>query len=90
MLIRIGYDIQFDIPASAPMVTLLHVHPSRDKDLIEPDTLHIEPQVDATEYIDGFGNRCTRFVAPPGLLRLHNSDAHSGFRTPGPNQYRRP
>jgi transglutaminase-like putative cysteine protease len=73
MLIRIGYDIQFDIPASAPLVTLLHVHPSRDKDLIEPDTLHIEPQVDATEYIDGFGNRCTRFVAPQGRLRLHNS-----------------
>ena len=73
MLIRIGYDIQFNLPAAAAMVTLLHVHPSRDKDLIEPDTLHIEPQVDATEYIDGFGNRCTRFVAPPGLLRLHNS-----------------
>ena len=73
MLIRLGYDIQFDIPASAPMVALLHVHPSRDKDLIEPDALHIEPQVDATEYIDSFGNRCTRFVAPPGLLRLHNS-----------------
>jgi transglutaminase-like putative cysteine protease len=73
MLIRIGYDIQFDLPAAAAMVALLHVHPSRDKDLVEPDTLHIEPQVDATEYIDGFGNRCTRFVAPPGLLRLHNS-----------------
>jgi transglutaminase-like putative cysteine protease len=73
MLIRIGYDIQFDIPASAPMVTLLHIHPSREKDLIEPDALQIEPQVDATEYIDGFGNRCTRFVAPHGSLRLHNS-----------------
>jgi transglutaminase-like putative cysteine protease len=73
MLIRFGYDIQFDLPAPAPIVTLLHVHPSRDKDLIEPDALHIEPQVDATEYIDGFGNRCTRFVAPQGSLRLHNS-----------------
>jgi transglutaminase-like putative cysteine protease len=73
MLIRIGYDIQFDIPAPTPMVTLLHVHPSRDKDLIEPDALHLEPQIDATEYIDGFGNRCTRFVAPQGPLRLHNS-----------------
>jgi transglutaminase-like putative cysteine protease len=73
MLIRLGYDIQFDIPASAPMVALLHVHPSLDKDLVEPDTLHIEPPVEATEYIDGFGNRCTRFVAPQGRLRLHNS-----------------
>jgi len=73
MLIRLGYDIQFDIPAPAPIVTLLHVHPSRDKDLLEPDALQIEPHVDATEYIDGFGNRCTRFVAPQGPLRLHNS-----------------
>jgi transglutaminase-like putative cysteine protease len=73
MLIRLGYDIQFNLPASAAMVTLLHVHPSRDKDLIEPDALHVEPKVEATEYIDAFGNRCTRFVAPPDLLRLHNS-----------------
>jgi transglutaminase-like putative cysteine protease len=78
MLIRIGYDIQFDVPAGAPMVALLHVHPSRDRDLLEPDTLHIESQhfeteVNATEYIDAFGNRCTRFVAPSGMLRLRNS-----------------
>ncbi len=90
MLIRIGYDIQFDIPAAAPMVALLHVHPSRDKDLIEPDALHIEPQIDATEYIDGFGNRCTRFVAPPGLLAAAQFHTHSGFRTTGRNQHLRP
>src|SRR6202020_516804 len=60
-------------PAAVPIVALLHVHPSRDKDLIEPDLLHIEPQVDATEYIDCYGNRCTRFVAQPGSLRLHSS-----------------
>jgi transglutaminase-like putative cysteine protease len=73
MLIRIGYDIQFDIPAPVPIVALLHVHPSREQDLLEPDTLRIEPEVDATEYIDAYGNRCTRFVAQPGSLRLHNS-----------------
>src|SRR5579863_9096404 len=73
MLIRIGYDIRFNIPAAVPIVALLHVHPSRDKDLIEPDAIHIEPQIDANEYIDGYGNRCTRFVAPPGVLHLHNS-----------------
>ncbi len=26
-----------------------------------------------TYYLDGFGNRCTRFVAPQGQLRLFNS-----------------
>jgi transglutaminase-like putative cysteine protease len=73
MQIRLGYDIQFDIPAITAMVALLHVHPSREGDLLEPDTLRIDPAIDTTEYIDGFGNRCTRFVAPEGLLRLHSS-----------------
>jgi transglutaminase-like putative cysteine protease len=73
MLIRLGYDIQFDIPAITPMVALLHVHPSREPDLLEPHVLHLEPEIEATEYIDGFGNRCTRFVAQPGPLRLSNT-----------------
>ena len=29
MILRIGYDIQFDIPAPVTIVTLLNVHPSR-------------------------------------------------------------
>jgi transglutaminase-like putative cysteine protease len=73
MLIRLGYDIQFDFPGITPMVALLHVHPSRERDLAEPDLMHIDPTTDATEYIDGFGNRCTRFVAQHGPLRLSNS-----------------
>ena len=73
MLIRLGYDIEFELPAATPMVALLHVHPSREQDLLERDLLRIEPATDATEYIDGFGNRCTRFVAQPGPLRLFNS-----------------
>jgi transglutaminase-like putative cysteine protease len=70
MLIRLGYDIQFDIPYSVPIVALLHVHPSRVHDLLQPDALETEPQLDVRTYIDGFGNKCARFVAPPGRLRL--------------------
>jgi transglutaminase-like putative cysteine protease len=73
MLIRLGYDIQFDLPAATPMVALLHVHPTRNKDLVEPDELRTEPAIEAVSYIDGFGNRCARFVAPSGRLRLSNS-----------------
>ena len=73
MLIRLGYDIRFQIPASVAMVALLSVHPSRVHDLLEPDELQTEPGLPITEYIDGFGNRCARFVAPPGLLRLTNA-----------------
>lgn len=73
MLIRLGYDIQFDLPAEVPMVALLHVHPSRMQDLLEPDELRIEPDIAVTHYLDSFGNRCSRFVAPQGKLRLSSS-----------------
>jgi transglutaminase-like putative cysteine protease len=73
MLIRLGYDIQFQIPASVAMVALLSVHPSRAGDLLEPDELKTEPKLKVTHYIDSFGNRCSRFLAPPGLLRLSGS-----------------
>jgi transglutaminase-like putative cysteine protease len=70
MLIRLGYDLQFQIPQSVAMVVLLNVHPSREHDLVEPDELQTEPKLDVTTYIDSFGNKCARFVAPPGSLRL--------------------
>jgi transglutaminase-like putative cysteine protease len=73
MLIRLGYDIQFQIPTSVAMVALLSIHPSRACDLLEPDELKTEPELKVTHYIDSFGNRCSRFVAPRGLLRLSGS-----------------
>jgi len=73
MLIRLGYDIQFRTLTPVPVVALLNVHPSREKDLVEPDRVHIEPEVEREDYTDSFGNRCCRFVAPAGLFRLSNS-----------------
>ena len=52
------------------MVALLNVHPSRVPDLLEPDELQAGPGVQVRSYTDSFGNRCSRLVAPPGLLRL--------------------
>jgi transglutaminase-like putative cysteine protease len=72
MFIRLGYDIEFEIPAPVAMVSMLSVHPSRSADLRAPDEMGIEPTVPLTSYMDGFGNRCTRFVAPRGTLRLSN------------------
>jgi hypothetical protein len=45
MLIRLAYDIQFELPAPVPMVALLNVHPSRAQDLLEPDELRVEPEL---------------------------------------------
>lgn len=80
MLIRLGYDIQFDIPAPLAFVAQLRVHPSRHANLLEPDLLHVESGygsdiaiVPSHEYSDTYGNICTRFTAPAGHLRLWNS-----------------
>jgi transglutaminase-like putative cysteine protease len=73
MLIRLGYDIRFDMPRDVAMVALLNIHSSRIQDLREPDVLRTEPAVPITSYIDGFGNLCTRFIAPRGPNRLYTS-----------------
>jgi transglutaminase-like putative cysteine protease len=73
ILIRIGFDIQFEIPAPVAMIALFHVHPTRRADLREPDEPRITPQVQVNEYEDSHGNVCTRFVAPAGKLQLYHS-----------------
>jgi transglutaminase-like putative cysteine protease len=73
MILRLGYDIQFELPASVAMVALLNVHPSRIADLRAPDELKVEPATQVESFLDSFGNRCTRFVAQKGALRLSNS-----------------
>ncbi len=73
MLIRLGFDISFDVPVEVPIVALLNVYPSRKQDLLEPDVLKLEPAVPIETYTDSFGNQCSRFVASPGTIRLYNS-----------------
>ncbi len=86
MLIRLGYDIGFNVPAPVTIVAMLHVHPSRVPDLLEPDELKLDPAVPISSYIDTFGNRCSRFVAPAGHIRLTGSTLieDSGMEDPTP------
>ena len=78
MLIRLGYDIQFAVNSPLAYVAQLRVHPTRMSELLEPDVLHVESdsiigEIATHEYSDTYGNICTRFLAPPGRLRLWNS-----------------
>lgn len=84
MLIRLGYDIQFQVPLAVPIVALLNVHPSREKDLREPDELRLQPETPIEKYLDSFGNRCCRFVAPAGALQLTNSTLIEDSGEPDP------
>ena len=73
MLIRLGYDIELEISLPMTVIAVLNVHPSRTKDLREPDELQISPETKSDRYLDGFGNICTRIHAPQGPLRLSGS-----------------
>jgi transglutaminase-like putative cysteine protease len=84
MLIRLGYDIQFDLPSDVPFVGLVSVHPSRSHDLREPDELTVEPPTPVTSCADSFGNRCTRFLAQKGAVRLYNSTLIEDSGAPDP------
>ncbi|HEX4068052.1 MAG TPA: transglutaminase family protein [Acidobacteriaceae bacterium] len=73
MLLRLGYDMEFDLPEPAACVAQLRIHSTRAAALREPDTVRVEPQIPTEEYVDSFGNLCTRFLAPVGALRLTTS-----------------
>ncbi len=70
MRIRTGFEIIYDCPAPVPMLLMVSVHPSRRQDLETPDTLHTDPVIPTRQYLDGFGNICTRLLAPAGRTVL--------------------
>ncbi len=84
MLIRVGYDLIFDLPAPTPMVVLLHVHPDRAPTLRKPERLVIEPNVPVEVYTDTFGNTAARFNAPAGQIRLTNDTVVEDSGLPDP------
>jgi transglutaminase-like putative cysteine protease len=72
MLIRIGYDLAFELQGPTPMILQLYVHPERAGDLREPEFLQTDPVVPVDNYIDVFGNRCARLVAPGGTFAVRS------------------
>jgi len=70
--IEAGYDIAFNCLQKVPMMLMLSVHPSRHHDLLTADRIKFSPKTAWRGYLDVFGNICTRLVAPPGLLKIHN------------------
>ena len=70
--IEAGYDIAFDCAQKVPMLLMLSVHPSRQHDLLSGHQITTSPGVTCRDYLDAFGNICTRLVAPTGLLEIRN------------------
>ncbi|TNE65453.1 transglutaminase-like domain-containing protein [Celeribacter ethanolicus] len=68
--IKLGCRFQFELPQPTPIIALLNVHFSRVSDLEYPDHLTTMPRVPMSGYRDGFGNWCTRLVAPQGRFTV--------------------
>jgi transglutaminase-like putative cysteine protease len=72
MEIRAGFDIAFQCFQQTPMVLMLSIEPARVRDLLREHRIGFSPNIPSHDYVDMFGNTCTRIVAPPGLIEIRN------------------
>ncbi len=93
MLIRSEFKIEFSLPQDVAMIALLRLHPLLDPLVQSPETLLAEHLDGATstvipveEYVDTLGNRCSRFLAPRGFLRLSGASLIRSENLPDPIQ----
>lgn len=70
MKIRVGYELIYECPQRTPMILTLNIHYTRISDILVPDHIVTDPPTPITAYRDGFGNWCSRIVAPPGQIRI--------------------
>ena len=72
MLIRAGYEAEFLFEEPTPLLCLGWIHPSLQGQIRKPEQLLVQPAVPVREYIDIYGNRCSRMVVSAGRVRLTN------------------
>ena len=70
MKLRVGYEFIYRFPQPTPCLLTLNVHHSRVGDLVSPDHIVTNPSTPLAGYRDGFGNWCSRIVAPAGRVRI--------------------
>jgi transglutaminase-like putative cysteine protease len=70
MRIRIGYELGFDLPQPAPMLLYLYLHPDIAGALDKPEDVVVEPATATEDFVDWFGNRAARILAPAGPLAI--------------------
>jgi transglutaminase-like putative cysteine protease len=82
--LRVGYGLRYAFRQSTPVILILNVHYSRVSDLVTPDHVVVNPAVPISGYRDGFGNWCSRFVAPSGQVRISTDAIISDSGLPDP------
>src|SRR5207249_145774 len=67
---RLGYELRFEVPRPMPMQLMLYVHPEQAARLRHPERIEFEPATAVEDFIDAFGNRAARILAPAGPVRI--------------------
>jgi transglutaminase-like putative cysteine protease len=84
MFIKYGYEIAIAVPKATPVICLLDIHPDRRLDIQSEMPFQCFPDVPSATYIDTFGNRCRRLIAPGGdiTIRLEGTIYDDGLPDP--------
>ncbi len=70
MRIHIGHELIFELPQPTTMLLMLYVRPEVAPALQQPEGIVVEPAIPVESFVDWFGNRAARVVAPAGPLRI--------------------
>ena len=84
MLLDVGCEISFTIPVPSAMVLMLHLHPSISARCFGSEWFQIVPSMPTSEYIDLYGNRCTRVFAPAGSVSFRHGASVEDSGLPDP------
>ncbi|MDD7972192.1 transglutaminase-like domain-containing protein [Roseinatronobacter alkalisoli] len=84
MLISLGCRMSFRFPQPTPLIAMLNVHYTRFNDMIQQDDLVADPSIPLAGYRDGFGNWCTRMLAPAGDFTLSANGVFHDSGLPDP------
>jgi transglutaminase-like putative cysteine protease len=71
--LQVGYEFAYQFPQPTPCILTLNIHYNRVGDLEFPDHIVVTPSSPLSGYRDGFGNWCTRIIAPAGRVRIATS-----------------
>jgi transglutaminase-like putative cysteine protease len=70
MFIRLGYELTFEMPQPSAMLVMLYLHPGKAPALQRPERILVEPETPVEDFVDWFGNRVARILAPAGQVRI--------------------
>lgn len=85
MRLQVGYELIYSCPQPTPMMLMLHIHHTRAPDIVVPDQVTTTPMVPVSSYRDGFGNWCSRLVAPAGETRIASTAVLHDSGAPDPS-----